>query len=317
MTLRHGLRHAHLPAALCVGLLMLLSACGGGSDDATATPPPATSAAAASPTSAATATSAPSVAAEAESPTSEATATTAAPTATTAATTAATATEAASPTSAPDASPTADVDAILGDVESIDPADFPNFTLKFNLDAENTPGVDDSESTDAPTSISFEIEQSDPDTYHMKIDSDGTAFETWKVAGTNYISQDGQITEVPADSGGDLFSPSLFLQAQPELPAEAGARKVGEENVSGRATTHYVISADHLADYLAFDSGEEPPNISDAAGEFNVWIDNELRILVKGDSNFTWTNEDGSAGKFIYTYLIDQIGSTPPVSAPQ
>ena len=164
--------------------------------------------------------------------------------------------------------------------------------------------------------ISLEIEQNSPDNYHMRLMSDDTHIEAWKVDGKSYFAQDNQITQVPADSGTELFTPAMFLQSSPELPASLGVQKVGTETINGRNAMHYRVPPANLGVFLS-NGAANAPTLTKPSGSFDLWIDQDLKILLKANSDAKWTNADGSAGALNYSYTIDAIGTTSVVTAPQ
>lgn len=219
-----------------------------------------------------------------------------------------TGTAATTPTAA--ATSTADaIDDVLGDVEMLDPEELPNYTLTMRFEMSGIP--------DEPEDfrLDMEVQQSATDNYHMRVDSDDGVVEIWVVDDVTYLAEgDGEITSIPGTDMG-LFSPSMFLATVPPLDEELAATRVGEETVSGRETTRYRIEA---ANYLALSELFAPDATpEDAEGELNVWIDNELNIMIRQEGDVTWTNVDGTTGRFFQDFLISDIGSTPRVEAPQ
>jgi hypothetical protein len=67
----------------------------------------------------------------------------------------------------------------------------------------------------------------------------------------------------------------------------------------------------------AISDGTSTGEMTDGAGQFDLWIDDELKILVKAESDVSWKNEDGTDGSFAYDYEIHDIGSTAGITAPQ
>jgi hypothetical protein len=314
--------------ALVAMLALVLAACGGDGDDATATPDQAQATAAVTPTQPTTAAtpdaSPPAAGTPAATPTQPAatatpttaasppaaTPTVVAPTPTTSAATA-TATAATTPTAAALATATPDLSDPFADVEMLDPELLPNFTLEFELEMS---GIPEAEEEDMGR-LALEIRQSAIDNYHMRFDAGDVIVETWLVDGTTYLRQeDGTILSIPGGETG-MFSPSMFLTVMPTLDPELRAARMGEESVSGRQATHFRITG---ADYLGLSEifGEDPVP-SDITGDVNVWIDNELNIMLRQDANLAWTNADGTRGTFVSNYLISDIGSTGRVDAPQ
>ena len=295
--------------ATSVALVALLAACGG-STHATPTAAPIVleSPTVASPTAGSTATAA---------ATATPTAVPASPTATHVPATAtpthapASPTRRASPAVTP--SPTAVPTGPLGDVRQLDPIALPNYTVKMTFDGQNLPA---STAGAASAKIGLEIEQNSPANYHMRLSSDDTHVEAWKVDGKSYFAQDNQITEVPADSGTELFTPTMFLQSVPELPASLGVQKLGTETISGRAATHYRVPPENLGAFLS-NGDAHAAKLTNPTGGLDLWIDQDLNILLKANSDATWTNADNSVGSLVYSYSIDAVGSTPVVTAPQ
>lgn len=289
------LRAAALPLALVL-VMLVVAACGGGGDDEDApTPTATTEQAAASPTAEEAEPTATEAAAEATPTEAEAEPTATEPAAE------ATPTEEASPTVAIAEDP-------FADLQTVDPNAIPNYRMDFTFEMLGIPNTED-------TTISLLIEQSAVDNYHMVVSSAGTNLESWLVDGRTWLAQDGgAITELPEGSGDGFFSPSIFLQQQPPLDSALNAEDLGTDDVSGREANHYRIQGeDYLASADNFGAGE----VSDVEGEVEVWIDTELNLLLKMVGDVTWTNPDGSDGQVTMDYIIDQIGSTPPVSAPQ
>ena len=311
--------------ACAVIVLVLLAACGGGDSKATATTAKSASTAAvagagstttAAATSATGAGAATATATKASSGTTPTTGTTSA-TATTAASDQATATtaDAETPTEASaDVSPTDASTDPLADVTSIDPNALPNFTLSFTLDSV---GMGTDEESAGESKISMTVEQNAVDNYHLKIDSDGSVIESWLVDGKQYSDLgDGEVQELPEGTDA-FFTPSTFLQTVPEINDTPGLKKQGEEKVNGRDTTRYHLDGKDAEAFFAASGDDTMAGITDPAGGFDVWIDNELKIQMKAHSDLTWKNSDGTPGSLKYDFEINQIGSTPKVAAPQ
>jgi hypothetical protein len=199
--------------------------------------------------------------------------------------------------------------AALGEVTPLDPEALPNFTMTMMMDMRGIPDSEDA-------NVEFDVRQSSVENYYVRIDSEGAVLESWLVDGTNYVRQeDGTLVEVPGAVEAGLVSPGMFVSTVPSLEAEVEAYRVGEDEVSGRDTTHYRIPGEELLSMSGF-LGDNP-DISDVEGEADVWIDDELNILIKQTADITWTNGDGSDGALQYDYLIDDIGSTARIDAPQ
>jgi hypothetical protein len=307
MTAARG-RGIVLLSLLCVFALVFTVACGGDDDDDAADTTAVTTAETsteASPTATDADTNA-TVAATATEPESVAS-----PTATEAEVDATATEEDADATATEedtDSSPTAGADDPLADVKPIDPEALPNFTMSFTFDLTGLPGQED-------TSIGVEAEQSALDNYHMSLMTSGTSLETWLVDGTTYVDQgDGSIVELPEGTDSGMFSPAIFLQEVPPIEPELQAQKIGEEEVSGRNTVHYLITGEN---YLAQADMLSGGTATDVEGDVEVWIDTELNMMIKQLGDITWTNDDSTTGTFQSDMLIFDIGSTQAVEAPQ
>jgi len=314
----------------CVLLLAFSVACGGDDDDSNSSASTAASPTAKSTpvTSAATSTTAGGAAGgsattSAASPTTaeaSATATKAEGTATTAEASAteeeasATATEEASPTGQAGATETSSSDDPLADVQQINPEDLPNFTMTFTFDSQ---GMTDTTQNGV---VSADVEQASPENYHIKFESSGqTAVEVWRVGDTYYSDFGTGITSQPASDGTELFTPTTLVSTVPQIEDMPGVENKGTDRIEGRKTTHYFMNGQ---DYIqsAIDEGQGSSGLegaTDAAGGIDFWIDNDLKILLKGDGDITWKNADGSDGEFKYNLAITDIGNTAEVTAPQ
>jgi hypothetical protein len=259
---------------LGVILVMAMAACAGSGDDDddSAAEVDVTPAASATP-----AARAPEPGGGATEP-AEPTNTTAAATATSAP---AQATEPPAPTSTPQATATREATAEptateepaeLGEVEQLDPEALPNFTMTMSMDMRGVPDSED-------TQTEFEVRQSSVENYYVRIDSEGAVIESWLVDGTNYVRQeDGTIAEMPGGADAGLMSPGMFLSTVPSLEEQVEAFREGEEEVSGRETTHYRIPGEELLSMSGFLG--DFPDISIVEGDAEVWIDNELQTLI-------------------------------------
>ncbi len=284
-------------------ILLLSAACSvGGSDK---TPTPTTAAVTASPT-AGSASASPSAVA---SPTHAASPVTASPTAAGSPTMSASPTRAASATPTRAASPTATTipETPVGEIVPLDPEKVPNYTLAINLAASGIGGPGD-------TTFTYAIEQSAADHFHLKADSSGSSMEIWKIGDSSYIAQSGgQPAPLPEGSDTALFSPATFLQVVPPIDAATKAQDLGAETIDGRGTRHYRLSADSFLNGVPFLGGQ---SFSGASGQIDIWVDDELKTPLRQQGEVTWTNADGSDGRFKIDYALTQIGSTPEVQAP-
>lgn len=200
------------------------------------------------------------------------------------------------------------------DLQTLDPEQLPNFSLTSTVRIENT------DETGEDAVLTIEIVQSSVDHYHMVINSGADAdtmdlIEVWQVGDRVFMREAGTITELPPGTP-SFFSPELFLQQITNINEEVPVDRIGEENVAGRETTHYRASPEDFLAATAQDS-EYLQGASNAQGKADVWIDNELFIMIRARIDITWTNSDGSTGLIFQEYDIYDIGSTPEVQAPQ
>lgn len=317
-------------AILCVMLLVITAACGSGDDDdddsgtSTSSPSTATTASLAAestPTSsdnsdststtaqsAATATKADDEAEPTATTRAQATATEVdenEPTATSASG-ASTATEPAEATSTATDGGVADVP----EFETLDPELLPNFSLTMHFDATNLSGTPQS-------TLTMEMQQSAIDHYHLNMDTDGEVLEFWTIGEDSWTSIAGEVIESPT---GPIFSPAEILTTGELIPEGLDAQEDGSEEVNGRQTTRWVIDG---ADYVAYMNDEASANgastieMSDGTGQVVIWIDDELKIMIKAEGDVDWKNSDDTDGSLIYDYEIHDIDSTAEIVAPQ
>lgn len=278
-------------------LMLLLAGCSIGGSDAT---PTATTAPTEPTATSTTEASASPTATEA----SAATPTTAAsPTA------AASPTSSASPTATIAASPTATAvpESPIGEMAPLDSNQVPNFTLAIKIQATGIGGPGDA-------TIDYQIEQSATDRFHLKANNSGTELELWKIGDDAFIAQaGGGPARQPEGTDTTLFSPATFLQIVPTIPAETNAQDLGTETIDGRTAQHRRVAAETYLQQASFLGGTA---VTNPDGVLDVWIDSELQTPLQMQGDLTWTNADGSDGKFAIDYQLTQIGSTPEVQAP-
>jgi hypothetical protein len=283
-------RWARVSVAVVLGALALFGvACTiGDDDDPTPTPQPTI-------TATLTSTSTPT--------------TTASPTITSTATRTATATATATPTrtSTPTPTPTP-VKEALPPVQPLDPATAPNYSLRVVYAARGIPGVPD-------TNLELDIQQSQPDTWHVLQVTNGTPVEAWSIAGTVSVRQGGAIVQLPAGFDGGLFSPANMLQTTPVLGGAIEARRIEDGEMAGRPATHYRLDPEDAIRLLA-GAGANLDGIRDARGALDIWIGVDQPLLLSAEGEVTWTNPDGASGLMSYRYTLADIGSTPQVTLP-
>jgi hypothetical protein len=213
----------------------------------------------------------------------------------------------ASPTVTPTATVTPVPEQPLGEIRPLDPLVLTNYSLAFALRVVGVPGEEDLTTT-------LNIEQSDPQTFHLLTQTGDTSFESWQVGGTTYLRQgDGTVVALPEGSDSALFSPALLVQTIPPLDSNMSVTRLGADTIEGRAVTHYRIDGE---DYLAATRILPPDFAGDVRGKVDLWVDDEWRIALRLGGLVTWTNDDRTLGTLETSYDVTRILATPPVTAP-
>ncbi|HEX5164050.1 MAG TPA: hypothetical protein VFV93_01540, partial [Thermomicrobiales bacterium] len=195
----------------------------------------------------------------------------------------------------------------LGEIAPLDPNVVTNYSLSTNLELKGIP-------RQADFVMSLLILQSAPDHYYLRSTSGDSGIESWLVDGTTYLTQaDGSVASIPQGSDTALFSPSLLVQTIPAISGDVVGIMAGVEEVSGRQATHYTVDGEDLLDKTSWLPGDTADDID---GQVDIWIDNELHIIVRQESNVTWNNRDNTQGSFVGHYEVTNIGTTEPVTAP-
>ena len=195
----------------------------------------------------------------------------------------------------------------LGTIVPLDPNVVTNYSLSTEIELRGVPGQSD-------FVMSLLILQSAPNHYYLKSASGGSGIESWLVDGTTYLTQaDGSVAQLPDGSDTALFSPTLLVQTVPMVSGETVGVDLGVEDVGGRQATHYRIEAEDLFETAPWLPGDSATEIE---GQLEVWIDNELSIIVRQESEVHWENADGKPGSFVGRYEVTHINTTEPVTAP-
>jgi hypothetical protein len=195
----------------------------------------------------------------------------------------------------------------LGTITPLDPNAIPNFSLSTNIELRGVPGQTD-------FVMSLLILQAAPNHYYLKSTSGESGIESWLVDGTTYLTQaDGSVARLPDGSDTALFSPALLVQTIPNVSGDTVGIDLGVEDVGGRQATHYQIDAEDLFETAPWLPGD---SATDIEGQVDVWIDTELRIILRQESNVRWENADGSPGSFVGHYEVTNVTTTEPVTAP-
>ncbi len=195
----------------------------------------------------------------------------------------------------------------LGAITPLNPDAIPNYSLSTEVELRGVPNQPD-------FVMSLLILQAAPNHYYLRSTGGSSGLESWLVDGTTYLTQaDGSVAQLPEGSDTALFSPSLLVQTVPAISGDTLGVMLGIEDVSGRQATHYQIEGADLMNSVPWLPGE---GATDIEGQVNVWIDNELRIVLRQESDVRWKNADGTLGSFKDRYEVTNISTTEPVTAP-
>lgn len=211
----------------------------------------------------------------------------------------------ATPTNTPTPSPTPlpTVDDPAKDSRPVDQVTA-NFTLYYHVEFTGT---------DADTNIELAVEQHDADSYHIRVQNSGQQTEAWRVGETTWVAgPNGQIVELPGLVDPNLYAPSSFLFLIPDLHETGVATVVDEDDeVEGRAATRYEIDPSAANRYWPQQSS--PPG--DAEGTFEIWVDNELNLIVRAQADIEWPSGSNNP-RMVMSYLVSRIDATPEVQPP-
>lgn len=213
----------------------------------------------------------------------------------------------ATPTPRPTATATPLPKVPIGTITPLDPDVVMNYSLSTEIELRGVPGQSD-------FVMSLLILQAAPNRYYLKSTSGGSGIESWLVDGTTYLTQaDGSVAQLPDGSDTALFSPALLVQTAPIVSGETAGVNLGTEDVGGRQTTRYRIEAEDLFATAPWLPGDNATNID---GQVEVWIDNELSIIMRQVSDVRWENADGTPGSYVGRYEVTNVTTTEPVTAP-
>lgn len=213
--------------------------------------------------------------------------------------------------STPDGTGTPDTDAPMGEIGELT-TEVSNFTLNFNGDFDNVP--DDTGAYFTATMEMF-LQQTSQDIYHLRFVTTGdeaAELEMWSLEDATYIAESGgEPIPLPPGTAGQV-APTDTLMIVPPIGTLENAEEVGEEEVDGRTATHYSVAPEDAATILVSQNVE----VSNPEGEMDVWIDEELDIVLRMTSNVTFENADGSEGAVQIDYEVTDIDATEEIEAP-
>lgn len=162
------------------------------------------------------------------------------------------------------------------------------------------------------------VEQFAPDNYHIRAAGDSVEgvgqVEIWVVGATTYFrTPDGQVSQVPGQMDQTLFSPSAYLILTPDLATVALATDLGVEDIDGRAARHYRVDPEQLEQAGLLDDVED---YQDPEGHYDVWIDEELGIVLRMIGDAAWSDDEGTRYVMQLNYELTNVNSTPEIQPP-
>jgi hypothetical protein len=208
-------------------------------------------------------------------------------------------------TPTPTATPLPTVQAPFDTVRPVGEA-LTNFTLDYSARFD---GADDEDGT-----VDLRIEQARPDSYHLQVATPGQQTEAWRVNEVIYVlGPGGVVVELPALVDQNLYAPASFLALAPDLGMIESATVLGENaDVADRSTTHYQIDP---AAATAFRPSQSQVG-DDVEGTFEVWVDNELDIVIQMTVDVEWSGSAGATQSIGIDYMVTAIDSTPEAQPP-
>lgn len=199
----------------------------------------------------------------------------------------------------------------FGDLAELS-TDVPNFTLDFTGMFDNAPD-DTGETFTADTELM--MEQSEEDVYHLSLITTGDdelELEVWSLPDATFVAESGsEPVELPAGTASQM-SLADALMIIPPVEALEAAEEVGQEDIDGRAATHYQVDAEDAALVLL----TQGVTVTNPEGDMDIWVDDELDIVVQMTADLTFENEDGSDGSIEMEYMVTEIDDTSDIEAP-
>lgn len=180
-----------------------------------------------------------------------------------------------------------------------------NFTLTYSARFQGLENEDGS--------VEVAIEQANPESYHLRVTTAGQQTEAWRAGEQIYVlGPGGAVVELPGLVDQNLYAPSSFIAIVPDLAGVDVATVLDDDvDLNGRSTTHYAIDPAAAA---AFRPSQSEVG-DDAEGVFEVWVDNELGIILQMVVDVEWTAASGSQTIGI-DYMLTNIGTTPEIAPP-
>ncbi len=181
-----------------------------------------------------------------------------------------------------------------------------NYTLDYSARFD---GADEEDGT-----VDLRIEQARADSYHLQVATGAVHTEAWRVNEVIYVrGPGGAVVELPGLVDQNLYAPASFLVLVPDLRVIESAGVVDDDvDVQGRSTTHYELDP---ADASAFRPSQSEAG-NDVEGTFDVWVDNELGVVIQMEVEVDWTGRGGSTQSIGIDYLVTGINATPETQPP-
>lgn len=185
-----------------------------------------------------------------------------------------------------------------------------NYTLTYSIDFE--------EGLPEAGSMEIFVEQHAEDNYHIRAGGEAAEgfeeVEIWVVGDQTYFrTPDGQVTQVPGQMDQTLFSPSAYLILTPDLANVSIATDLGIEEVDGRPARHYRVDPQQLDEAGLLEDVED---YRDPEGAYDVWVDEELGIVLRMTGDASWSDDAGTRYSVMLDYELSNINSTAEIQPP-
>lgn len=214
----------------------------------------------------------------------------------------------------PDADSTADTGMGGGPFDDLTDvqAELPNFTLNFTGQFENVP---DDTGAMFTSDLEMMLAQSERNIYHLRLETTGDeslSIEIWSLEDATFIAEGGgEPIELPAGTA-EQVAPVDALAILPPVELLESAEEVGQEEIDGRTATRYRVEPEQAALILV----SQNATISNPQGDMDIWVDDELGILLQMIADITFENEDGTEGRVQVDHQISDIDETEAIEAP-
>lgn len=207
-------------------------------------------------------------------------------------------------TPTPTATPLPTVQAPFSDAWPL-PESVTNYTLEYSARFDG--------GGDGGDLVSVQIQQANPESFHLVIATGEEQTEAWRVGEVIYVrGAGGAVVELPGLVDQNLYAPSSFLALVPDLRGVQVATVVNDnEDVAGRSATHYQVEAEEAAAFRPAGG----PEVTDADGTFDAWVDNELGVLLQFQVEAGWDVEN-QPETIVINYLLSNIGTTAEIASP-